>query len=198
VSDIVESDEELVRRVRASDPGAAEELFERHLPRLRAAARSRLPAALRGKIGESDVIQEAYLAAFLGLAAFEDRGDGSFARWLRGILDKRLADEVRRLATEKRDLRREVRLATGADASPRTPAPSPSQAAIDVETTAEMHAAIGGLSADHATVLRHVHVEGLTLAETARRMGRSADAVEKLHARALAKLGKRLPRPTRP
>ena len=59
------------------------------------AARMRLPAALRGKVGESDVIQEAWLAAFLGLGGFEDRGDGSFARWLRGILDKKLADEVR-------------------------------------------------------------------------------------------------------
>lgn len=185
-----------MRRARAGDSAAAAELFDRHLPKLRAAAKARLPAALRGKVGESDVIQEAYLAAFLGLEGFEDRGDGSFARWLRGILDKKVADEVRRLAAGKRDLRREERLPTEADASPRTPPPSPSQAAMDAEQAAALHAAIASLAPDHAAVLRHVHVEGRTFVEIGELMGRTADAVEKLHARALAKLSRRLPRPT--
>ena len=73
------SDEELVRRVRAGDEAAARLLFDRHLPALRAKARARMPAALRGKVGASDVVQEAWLAAFLELlpsdvqAAFEFR-----------------------------------------------------------------------------------------------------------------------------
>src|SRR5262245_36494023 len=110
------SEEEVVRRARGGDEAAARLLFDRHLPELRAKVRARLPAPLRGKVGESDVIQEAYLAAFLGLSDFEGRGDGSFGRWLRGILDHKIADEVRRhVEAEMRDARREVRLPTEAD-----------------------------------------------------------------------------------
>src|SRR5215212_4877689 len=89
-----ESDEAVVRRVRAGDEAAARLLFERHLPALRAKARARLPASLRGKVGASDVVQDAWLAAFLDLGAFEDRGDGSFAAWLRRILEHKVVDEV--------------------------------------------------------------------------------------------------------
>ena len=90
------SDEELVRRVRAGDEAAARLLFERHLPALRAKARARLPKALRGKVAESDVIQEAWLAAYLALGKFEDRGDGSFGRWLRGIVEHKVREESHR------------------------------------------------------------------------------------------------------
>ena len=106
-----ESDEDLVRRVRAGDEAAARRLFERHVPALRARARSRLPAALRSRVAESDVIQEAYLAAFVALGDFEDRGDGSFAAWLRAILERRIANEVRDgVGAAKRDARREVQI----------------------------------------------------------------------------------------
>jgi len=107
------TDEDLVRRVRAGDESAARRLFERHLPALRTKARSRLPASLRGKVAESDVIQEAWLAAYLSIDDFEDRGDGSFVRWLRGIVERRVAREVRRHGgVAKRDARREVRIPT--------------------------------------------------------------------------------------
>src|SRR6185295_17896538 len=67
-SSLQPSDEALVRSVRAGDETAARVLFDRHLPALRAKARARLPAALRGKVAESDVIQDAWLAAFLDLS----------------------------------------------------------------------------------------------------------------------------------
>ena len=108
------SDEELVRRVRAGDEAAARLLFERHLPSLRAKARARLPTALRGKVAESDVIQEAWLAAYLALGKFEDRGDGSFGRWLRGILEHKVLEEVAP-PSRRGQARRPTR---GADCSP--------------------------------------------------------------------------------
>ena len=101
------SDEDLVRRIRAGDTAASALLFDRHLPSMRAKARRRLPSALCAKVGESDVIQDAYVAAFSSLGDFDDRGAGSFGRWLRQILDHKIADEVRRHgAAEKRDARR--------------------------------------------------------------------------------------------
>jgi RNA polymerase sigma-70 factor, ECF subfamily len=186
------SDEDLVRRVRAGDEAAARLLFERHLPALRAKARARLPSSLRGKVAESDVIQDAWLAAFLDVGKFEDRGDKSFEKWLQKILRHKLLDEVRRHAgVGKRDARREERLGTDAPVAD-TGQPSPSADFASVERSAALSAAIDDLPSDQAAVLRWVHQEGLTLTEAGARMGRSADAARKLSGRALVRLGGRL------
>ena len=188
------SDEELVRRVRAGDEAAARLLFERHLPALRAKARASLPAALRGKVGESDVIQEAWLAAYLALGKFEDRGDGSFGRWLRGIVEHKVLEEAHHhLDAKKRDARRGARLLTDeARSIPSPDQPSPSEAAVAGESAAELRSVIGSLPEDHAAVLRLVYLDGLTLVEAAGRMGRSADAVRKTYGRALTRLAEKL------
>ena len=188
-----DSDEELVRRVKAGDEAAARLLFERHLPALRAKARARLPSALKGKVAESDVIQDAWLAAFLDVGKFEDRGDGSFAKWLQKILRHKLLDEVRRHAgVGKRDVRREQRLATETPVAD-TGQPSPSAEVVSIERAAALRAAIDDLPSDQATVLRLIHQEGLTQVEAGERMGRSADAVRKLYGRAIVRLGAQLP-----
>jgi RNA polymerase sigma-70 factor (ECF subfamily) len=188
------SDEELVRRVRAGDEAAAHLLFERHLPALRAKARARLPAAVRGKVAESDIIQDAWLAAFRDVGRFEDRGDASFEKWLQQILRHKLLDEVRRHAgVGKRDARREQRLATDTPVADKA-RPSPSAELVSIERSAALRAAIDQLPPDQAMVVRWVHQEGLTLVEAGERMGRSADAARKLYGRALVRLGGRLGR----
>ncbi len=180
------TDEELSRRIVAGDADAAGTLFDRHAAALRASVRARLPAAMRGKIGESDVLQEAWLAAYLNLGNFEDRGDGSFAAWLRRILDRKLVDEVRRhTEAAMRDARREERLATDGEV-PAEDQPSPSGEVAAAEQSAAVRAAVEGLPSDYAVVIRLIHQEGLTLVEAGQRMGRSADAVRKLYGRALA------------
>jgi RNA polymerase sigma-70 factor, ECF subfamily len=188
------TDEELVRLVRAGDEDAARRLFGRHLPSLRAKARSRLPASLRAKVAESDVIQESYVAAFLAIGDFEDRGDGSFAAWLRTILERRIANEVRDgVAAAKRDARREVRFPSGTGGGgPARDQTSPSEEAMNEEDAARVRAARTSLTPDHRTVIGLVHDEGLTLARAGELMGRSADAARKLYARAVSELTSRL------
>ena len=189
------SDEELVRRMRAGDEAAARLLFERHLPALRAKARARLPKALRGKVAESDVIQDAWLAACVDVGKFEDRGDDSFGKWLRGILEHKIGHEIgRHVAAGKRDVRRERRMRTGSvDGFGAAPdQPSPSEEAVSAEEQEVLRAAVASLTDDYATVIRLVHVEGLTLVDAGARMGRSADAARKLYRRALAAMAERL------
>jgi RNA polymerase sigma-70 factor (ECF subfamily) len=192
------SDEELFRRVRAGDESAARALFDRHLPMLRERARSRLPSTLRSRVGASDVIQDAYLAAFRAIGDFEDRGDGSFAAWLRQILERRIAAEVREgVLAAKRDVRRQVRIPTGTSvAGPARDQLSPSEEAMAEEDAAGLRAAKAGLSADHRTVIELIHDEGLTLARAGERMGRSAEAARKLYSRAIAELSARLTPPS--
>ena len=188
------SDEEIVRRVLAGDAAAAGVLFDRHAATMRASVRRRLPAALRAKVGESDVVQEAWLAAYLALGKFEDRGDGSFGRWLRGIVEHKVREEAHHhLDARKRDARRDARLLTDeARSIPSPDQPSPSECAMAGESAAELRSVIESLSEDHAAVLRLVYLDGLTLAQAGERMGRSADAVRKTYGRALTRLAEQM------
>jgi len=189
------SDEELVRRIRRGDEAATKALFDRHLPALRAKAQARLPNSVRGKVGASDVVQEAWLSAFLALGDFKEAGDGSFAAWVRRIVERKVFDEVRRHArVKKRSSRREVRWATRAQhLEPDLGQPTPSQVVGDDERAATLRAAVAGLDEDHATVIRLVHEEGLTLVDAGRRMGRTPDATRMLYGRAMQRLADRLP-----
>jgi RNA polymerase sigma-70 factor (ECF subfamily) len=187
------SDQELVRRARGGDSAAAGLLLERHGAALRARVRRRLPRALRAKIGESDVVQEACLAAFLHIEEFEDRGEGSFRGWLGTVAERKVLDELRRFAgTDKRNLAREVGGATTGARVATSGDPSPSAAAIVNEESARLAAAMERLSTEHREVIRLVHELRLPLAEAGARMGRSADAVRKLYARAVLALGEHL------
>ena len=101
-------DEELVRRIRRGDQQAASTLYGRYEASLRARAARHLVGGVRRKIGVSDVVQETCAAAFAGLDEFEDRGPGSFKRWLATIAEHKAADQVRRHLREGRDARREL------------------------------------------------------------------------------------------
>lgn len=186
-----------MRRIRAGDSESARVLFDRHLPALRARVRRRLPPTLRAKVSASDVVQDAYLAAFERIGEFREQGDGSFGRWLRRIVENKIVDEIRRhVEAAKRDARREVRLPTGNEAKvPENRRRSPSAEFVAAEDAAALRAAIANLPSDHAAVVRWIHLEGLTAAEVGARMGRTADAVRKLYARALARLADRLDEP---
>ena len=187
-------DEELVRRMRSGDEDAARVLFKRHTRILRVRVRENLPAVLRRKVGESDVIQEAYLAAFLRLGDFEDRGEGSFGRWLSRILEHKIRDEVRRyIGTEKRAVKREAAeqrtsQVQGSDGD----APSPIAQAITTERKESLMRALKMLPDRYRTVLRLIHEEGLSLVDAGARMSRSAEAARKLYGRATSLLAQRL------
>jgi RNA polymerase sigma-70 factor (ECF subfamily) len=68
------------------------------------------------------------------------------------------------------------------------PSNSPSQQAACREQAVLLADALGRLPADYREVIILRHLEGLNFPEVAGRMGRSADAVKKLWARALGRL----------
>jgi RNA polymerase sigma-70 factor (ECF subfamily) len=65
---------------------------------------------------------------------------------------------------------------------------SPSQHAVRREQAVLLANALARLRLDHRDVVVLRHLEGLSFAEVAKRMGRSVDAVKKLWARALVQL----------
>ena len=72
----------LVARAKGGDARAFDRLFALAAPRLRLYLRARMGSALRAVAEPEDVLQETWLAAHRALGGFEDRGPGSFTRWL--------------------------------------------------------------------------------------------------------------------
>ncbi|MHC4941221.1 MAG: sigma-70 family RNA polymerase sigma factor [Planctomycetota bacterium] len=185
-----ETDEALIERARAGDDEAFGQLFERHAPLLRAKVRRKLPTALRRKVSESDVIQAAYLGVHKNIERFDDRGEGSFERWLHGIVDNKIRDILRHhFGAQKRGAQREVSRAARAETRQFVAREAtPSAHAMAGELEGRVRQAMTQLSTDHRLVLRLVQEEGLTLAEAAEKIGRSSEAVRKLYARAISRL----------
>ena len=187
---IDDTDEALVRRLRAGDDDAGTILFQRLFPILRSSLRQKLGPALRPKVGASDLIQAAYAAVVCRLDEFRDRGPGSFRRWISGILDHKLIDEIRRhQGRGKRERARELGLAALSEHSlPRAKGESPSGAAIAGEARHRIRAAVARLTPDHRAVVRLLHERGMPMDEAAAEMGRTPAAVRMLYVRALARL----------
>ena len=188
------ADEGLIARARSGDDAAFKALCDRHAPQLAAYVWQRLAPALLRKISVADLLQETFLAAFQQLDRFEEVHAGSFGSWLTKLAQHRVLHAVRRYTgTAKRCTAREVsrdgRCTTGNFPGR---APSPSQAAIAEELRERARRVMEALPEDYRQVLSLRQQDHLTLDETAQRMGRSKDAVNKLYARALARLAEDL------
>ena len=177
-------DDELIERLKHGDEEAARALFDRYAATLRGRVAQRIPQRLQAKIGASDVMQEAYVSAFLGLGDFAPQDEGAFRAWLVRILGNRLQDEIRRLTAKKRDARRETPFAQ----QPQSLDPSPSTVMMATEQRAAMWRAIGELPEDQQLVIRLVYQDAVPMADAAATLGRSPDATRRLCARAIKRL----------
>ena len=77
---------------------------------LRLVARSLTGVALRVKLEPSDLIQETFLKAHREFAGFAGRSEHELVAWLRRILARTLADQVKHHRRKGRDLQREESL----------------------------------------------------------------------------------------
>ena len=182
------SEKTLLGQAQAGDADAFERLFQRYVRTLEGYVRRWLPAAVQRKVSVADILQEARIVAFGGVAEFELRDDASLRNWLIRIVELKVREKVRRYAgTAKRAAGREVtrgrrpetRQVVGAG-------PSPSQAAVASELADLAQRALRGLPPDFQEILRLVREEDLTLREAGSRMGRSRDAAKRLYGRALS------------
>ncbi len=118
--------------------------------------------------------------------------------WLQSILRNYLVDLRRAYAADKRTIDRERRQADNSRAWRRLAntkidgTVTPSRAAIALEEAAAVERAMARLSDDDQTVLRLRSWDRLPLAEVARRMNRTPEAVRKLWGRALERLQREL------
>jgi RNA polymerase sigma-70 factor (ECF subfamily) len=178
------------------DGGRGLERFRSYLLLL---ARARLDPMVRAKVGASDVVQQTLLEAHRDLARFRGQTVAEQTAWLRQILARNLANIVRDLRRDKRDLAREQGLQAALDESASrleawlaAEQSSPSQQAERQERAVRVAEALAALPENQreAVILRHWH--GCSLAEIGERLGCTTAAVTGLLHRGLRKLRQQL------
>jgi RNA polymerase sigma-70 factor, ECF subfamily len=191
----------LLGRARAGDAAARGELLDRYRRYLALLARLQIGRRLQGKVDASDAVQDAFLKAHRHFAQFRGTTEAELVGWLRQILLSQLVNVVRHhQGTQRRNVRLERDLAVELDRSSReldaalfAKQSTPSQQASRREQAVLLADALAELPPDYREVIILRHLEGLTFAQVAERMGRSLDSVDKLWVRALARLRRSLP-----
>ncbi|HEY6453005.1 MAG TPA: sigma-70 family RNA polymerase sigma factor [Steroidobacteraceae bacterium] len=167
------ADADLLSFAAAGDRAAFDEIAIRHGPfALRVAAR-----VLANSAAAEDVVQEAMVRAWARAGQFDARR-ASFTTWLYRIVLNLCIDHRRRKPPQ----------ALPIDFDPVDPAPGTSEALEADQRRAALAAALEHLPVRQRAAMTLVYDEGLSGAETARVMGLSAKAVERLLARARAQL----------
>jgi RNA polymerase sigma-70 factor, ECF subfamily len=169
--------------------------LERYRPYLRLIARLHLPAALRGKLDPSDVVQDALVKALRYLGQYRGRSEAELAGWLRQTLAATLANAARDWARGKRNACREVPLEREVhDSSARLEAvlaadqTPPSLAAARHEDLLRLAAALEALPDAQREAVTLYHLRQVPLDQIAARMDRTPAAVAGLIKRGLRRM----------
>jgi RNA polymerase sigma-70 factor, ECF subfamily len=149
---------------------------------LRILARLQFDDRLRGRTDPSDVVQQSLLAAHDRRDQFRGRTEAEYKGWLRAILANNLALALRQfgrqggarvqsleVALEQSSARLEAWLASSG--------PEPEQRAIAAERLARLAEALDELPEDQHTAITWRHLQDLSVAEVAERMGRTTASV---------------------
>lgn len=158
-------------------PLQIETLLERHLPDLRAYVRRNMDAALAQRESCADLVQSICREALQSKGQYEFRGEAAFRQWLLQMALHKLIDRRRFYRARKRegaplepaagsafDVDQLARLA-------RTLGASPSSEASLREELAVLAAALDKLAEADRAMIRMIHLEGLTHADVAERVG---------------------------
>ena len=167
--------EDLVRRIRANESEAFDELYARYSPRVFGYLYQRL----NGNVEEAeDLTAEVFAKVYEKIDGYQVQG-APLSSWLFRIAHNRLIDAVRR-----RPKQSQVPL----DVAPQLTA-GPVFQGIDQEIALEqIKVGLARLTEEQRRVIILRFLEGKSLAETAVIMQRNEDAVKKLQARGLASL----------
>lgn len=195
---------EIVRRARTGDQLAIAELLELYRNYLVLMARVHVDTNLQAKADPSDLVQETFLRAIRNFPQFRGETEAELIAWLRGILANTGAAMIRRYkATQSRNIGREQEferqlnrssMALGGLLAARDP--TPSQIASRREDVVKLADALSLLPDNYREVLLLHHLEGLSLAEVAKRMANTIPAIKGLRTRAVVKLRMLLKEPT--
>ncbi len=164
----------LVIRIRSGDTEAFREIFSM----VEASAYALALGQLGNAEDAREVVQEAALASYRGLAALRD--PAKFPAWVCGM--------VRYLGIRRLRRRKPVSLS----ALPFEPEAVPSEEPLDVEETERVRSALSSLPSGYREVLLLRHVEGKSYEEIAETLGLSVPGVDSRLSRGRALLRRKL------
>ncbi|HVZ23209.1 MAG TPA: RNA polymerase sigma factor [Vicinamibacterales bacterium] len=159
----VDADAPLVARARQGDAGAFGQLVREHHASVHRAA----CAILGSTIDAEDVVQEAWLHAYLRLAQFQETA--SFSTWLHAIVRHRAIDQ-HRLARRRRWYGPSA-VSLSADAEFLSSGRSPEELLLDAEREARLAAAVAALPVRLRATLELWHTGDYSYDEMARMAG---------------------------
>ena len=173
-----------------------EPLSMEHLrPYLRTLARMQVETHLQAKIDASDIVQQTMLEAHRGAERFQGNTEQELRAWLRRIMARNLADEVRKFRREKRNAGLEQSLeakltesSAGLERCLAGNISSPDNRAIRNEQLVQLATAIESLPDDQRTAVSLHHLQGQTAAEIGKEMNKTEVAVAGLLRRGLKRL----------
>jgi RNA polymerase sigma-70 factor (ECF subfamily) len=186
-ADQVDGDEvaDLVARAQAGDPSAFGEIYDRYSETVYRYIYFRVNNA---QLAE-DLASETFLRALRRISSFSWQGR-AFGAWLVTIARNLVVDHFKsgryRLEIVKPDV-------LGSDSPETDPATSPETAALEKLTNATLLTAVKKLNPDQQECIVLRFLQGFTVAETARTMGKNEGAVKALQYRAVRTLARLLP-----
>jgi RNA polymerase sigma-70 factor (ECF subfamily) len=190
---------QLLQRARGGDEEARGELLQLYRPYLQLLARLKANRLMQAKLDDSDLVQDTCLSAHRDFAQFRGASEQEFTAWLREIMAHAAANWLRDHRRQRRDVRLERRMYDVLNQSSQmleraitSTDPSPSQRAERRERAVLLANALNDMPADYREVLVLRELEGKSLREAAEAMGRTPNAVQKLWARALVQLRRRM------
>ncbi|MBI3834429.1 MAG: sigma-70 family RNA polymerase sigma factor [Planctomycetes bacterium] len=184
-------DPSLLQQAVEGDAAALRTLLVHFGGEVRQRISGRIEKRWRASLDEDDVMQVAYLEAFLHIDQLTARDSASFLAWLTRIAENARRDAIRGLSRQKRpDPVRRVVATPDADSyiglleCLGVTTTTPSREAARRDATAILESAIARLPEDYRTAVRLYDLEGRPISEVAAGMGRSVGAVHMLRARA--------------
>lgn len=164
---------------------------------LRLLAHLHVKPMLKSKFDESDIVQETCLLAAKGFEQFRGENEKQLAAWLRQVMANAGAAMARNYFTDKRNAQMEVQLQNNFDRSSMHLAgmipdrnSSPSRNAIRRERSVTLADAIAKVGGDKREVLILHGLQGMSVPDVAKSMGRTEASTWKLWARGLQELRK--------
>jgi len=193
---VSQSTELLLNRVRGGDESAMQELLTLHRDRLRRMIRMRLHPLVRKRVDESDILQEALLAASQRMNDFFSKSSQPFFLWLRAVTSQIISQSHRfHLDAQKRSAKLDHEFCPDDDSLSHSMAhvivsrdPCPADAAQRQEMQDQVQVVIASLPPQDREVLCMRHFEGLANAEVAQVLEISTSNASTRYLRALSRL----------
>jgi RNA polymerase sigma-70 factor (ECF subfamily) len=180
---------ELVKKAVAGNVAALTVVLTDVHEQLRARLSRRMPRDLRGSVDADDILQEAQVEAYLHIDTFVPRGPDSFYRWVSTIAIRRLRNTIKKQRALKRGGGRLAvsTLPTATESSVVAllnlmagPDKTPSRTAATQEAVEALEVAMTELPEDYRRAVQLVYIEGCTVAEAAKTLGRTDRAIHNL------------------